>query len=83
MCLGSSVLNPTSCLPTSVESALWLLLLLLLPACLPPQDFLRHSQQQLPALSTASRDQPFTNIIWALACWEHTPPTPWLQEFCR
>lgn len=47
------------------------------------ESFLRYSQQQLPALATARRDQPFTNIIWALACWEYVPPTPWLQEFCR
>lgn len=46
-------------------------------------DFVRYSQLQLPALATAKRDQPFTNIIWALACWEHVPPKPWLQEFCR
>jgi hypothetical protein len=47
------------------------------------QDYVRHSQQQLPALAKAPRDQPFTNIIWALACWEYKPPQPWLQEFCR
>jgi len=47
------------------------------------QDFLRHSLALLPVLSSARRDQPFTNMLWALACWEEQPPAAWLQEYCR
>lgn len=46
-------------------------------------DFLQHSQRCLPALARHRRDQPFTNIIWALACWDAEVPAVWLQEFCR
>jgi hypothetical protein len=47
------------------------------------QDYVRHVQGQLPALSRQPRDQPFTNIIWALACWQHSPPHGWLGTYCR
>ncbi|KAF8056355.1 UBP11 [Scenedesmus sp. PABB004] len=46
-------------------------------------DFVRHAGAALPGLSGGARDQPFTNIIWALGCWEHAPPPGWLQEYCR
>lgn len=51
--------------------------------CLSLQDFVRHSGSVLPALSSHGRDQGFTNILWALGCWEHVPPQHWLQDYCR
>lgn len=42
-----------------------------------------HAGAALPALSAARGDQPFTNILWALGCWEHHPPAEWLREYCR
>jgi hypothetical protein len=57
-----------------------LLLLLLLLLC---QDFVRHSGAMLPGLAGTPRDQAFTNMLWALGCWEHQPPAAWLQEYCR
>jgi hypothetical protein len=51
--------------------------------CCALQDFVRHSGSTLPLLAGSSRDQAFTNIIWALGCWEHVPPREWLQEYCR
>lgn len=35
------------------------------------------------ALPGLGANQGFTNIIWALACWQHVPPAGWLEEFCR